>query len=135
MATPDAAQTNGQYLIVVGGSLTYQGKEYHAISIAFTKPHEGSFPIVAGPEGVEALVLHFPRLESATKVVPQANDSKAYRVWQCLLCAFVYDEKAGLPDEGIAPGTRWEDVPDTWSCPDCAAGKADFDMVVVGQSV
>lgn len=132
--TPDAAQTNGQYLIVVGGSLTYQGKEYNAISIAFTKPHEGSFPIVAGPEGVEALVLNFPRLEVAKKVVPQATDGKAYRVWQCLLCAFMYDEAKGMPDDGIAAGTRWEDVPDSWSCPDCAAGKADFEMVVVGES-
>ena len=31
--------------------------------------------------------------------------------WMCLICGFVYDEEKGLPDEGIAPGTRWEDVP------------------------
>lgn len=52
----------------------------------------------------------------------------------CLICGWVYDEAAGLPEEGIAPGTRWEDVPDTWTCPDCAASKGDFEMVVVGQS-
>lgn len=131
MATPDPAQTNGQYLIVTKGSLTYQGKEYKAISIAFTKPHEGSFPVVAGAEGVEALVLNFPRLETAQKIVPQATDAKAYRVWQCLLCAFSYDEAKGMPEEGIAAGTRWEDVPDTWMCPDCGTSKADFEMVVV----
>ncbi|HUF81483.1 MAG TPA: rubredoxin [Burkholderiales bacterium] len=50
---------------------------------------------------------------------------------QCLLCAFVYDEEAGLPEEGIAPGTRWEDVPETWSCPDCSATKRDFVMVEI----
>ena len=37
----------------------------------------------------------------------------------------------GMPDDGIAPGTRWEDVPETWSCPDCAANKADFEMVEI----
>lgn len=52
-----------------------------------------------------------------------------HRKWMCILCAFVYDEALGLPDEGVAPGTRWEDVPDTWTCPDCSATKVDFDMV------
>jgi rubredoxin len=52
--------------------------------------------------------------------------------WQCILCGFVYDEAAGLPDEGIAPGTRWEDVPADWTCPHCSAPKSDFDMIVIG---
>jgi rubredoxin len=34
-----------------------------------------------------------------------------FRTWMCLICGWIYDEAAGLPDEGIAPGTRWEDVP------------------------
>ena len=34
-------------------------------------------------------------------------------------------------DEGIAPGTRWDDIPDDWCCPDCGAAKSDFDMVEV----
>ena len=55
------------------------------------------------------------------------NDKK----WMCILCAFVYDEALGMPDEGVAPGTRWQDVPETWSCPDCSASKADFQMVEV----
>lgn len=130
-AGPDASKGNGQYIIVTKGSLNYQGKEYKAISIGFTKPDEGYFPIVAGPDGVEALVLNFPRTETAKAFIPEAAKPKEYRVWQCLLCAFSYDEAKGMPDDGIAPGTRWEDVPDTWICPDCAASKADFDMVVV----
>ncbi len=35
-----------------------------------------------------------------------------YKTWVCLICGWVYDEKAGDPDEGLAPGTRWEDIPD-----------------------
>jgi rubredoxin len=49
--------------------------------------------------------------------------------WACLSCGFIYDEALGLPDEGIGPCTRWEDVPADWYCPQCGAGKDDFEMV------
>lgn len=44
----------------------------------------------------------------------------------CNLCGYVYDEEAGAPDEGIAPGTKWADVPEDWACPLCGATKEDF---------
>lgn len=53
------------------------------------------------------------------------------RKWQCVVCGFTYDEAEGLPEEGIAPGTAWENVPADWVCPDCGAGKADFDMIEI----
>ena len=49
--------------------------------------------------------------------------------WQCIVCGFIYDEESGLPEDGIAPGTAWKDVPDDWMCPDCGVGKDDFEMV------
>lgn len=49
--------------------------------------------------------------------------------WSCELCGFVYDENAGMPNEGIAPGTPWEQVPEDWTCPDCSAPKSDFTPV------
>ena len=49
--------------------------------------------------------------------------------WQCLVCGFVDDEAEGLEDEGISPGTLWEDVPEDWVCPECGVGKADFEML------
>ncbi len=52
-----------------------------------------------------------------------------FKVWVCIICAWVYDEKKGAPEEGLAPGTRWEDVPESWVCPDCGAGKEDFEMI------
>jgi rubredoxin len=52
-----------------------------------------------------------------------------FRTWMCVVCGFLYHEAEGLPEEGIAPGTRWEEVPDTWTCPDCGVTKADFEMV------
>lgn len=49
--------------------------------------------------------------------------------YACIVCDFVYDEAEGLPEHGIAPGTRWEDIPDDWECPDCGVDKSDFDAV------
>lgn len=49
--------------------------------------------------------------------------------WQCRFCSFIYDEWLGLPEEGIPPGTRLEDFPDDWACPDCGATKEDFDLI------
>lgn len=49
--------------------------------------------------------------------------------WQCIVCGLIYDEAEGMPGEGIPPGTRWEDVPADWLCPECGMTKADFDMV------
>ncbi len=52
-----------------------------------------------------------------------------FKKWRCVVCDFVYDEELGLPDENIAPGTRWKDIPDEWTCRDCGAPKSDFQMV------
>ncbi|MDB5671483.1 MAG: rubredoxin-NAD(+) reductase [Alphaproteobacteria bacterium] len=51
------------------------------------------------------------------------------RRWACFFCNHIYDEAAGDPESKIAPGTRWEDVPEDWFCPDCGAAKADFALV------
>jgi rubredoxin len=53
------------------------------------------------------------------------------RTYMCVICGFVYDEAKGLPDEGIPPGTRWEDIPLNWQCPECGAGKEDFEMMEI----
>ena len=131
---PDPSTTNGQYLIITSGSLLHEGKEYKALSVAFVRPNEAPLELVAGSEGLAALVLHFPRAgdqQSKTVADPKAA-VPGKRVWQCMLCAFVYDEAKGLPDEGIAPGTPWEDIPEDWICPDCATSKSEFQMTVVG---
>lgn len=79
-------------------------------SLAPTRYHHGSFEI----DG-----LFFTRLKME------------YKSWMCLICGWIYDEEAGLPEEGIAPGTRWEDVPINWTCPECGARKEDFEMVQI----
>ena len=59
------------------------------------------------------------------------SGNTTYRTWMCVVCGFLYDEAQGLPEEGIPPGTRWEDVPDTWVCPDCGVTKDDFEMLPI----
>ena len=44
----------------------------------------------------------------------------------CSVCTYTYDEAKGIPEAGIAPGTKWEDLPDDWRCPWCGAGKEMF---------
>ena len=50
------------------------------------------------------------------------------KMYICIICGWIYDEEEGWPEDGIKPGTKWEDVPDDWECPDCGAGKDDFEM-------
>lgn len=54
-------------------------------------------------------------------------NTAAYRKCICRACGHVYDEAAGDPDGGLAPGTRFEDIPDDWACPLCGVTKADFE--------
>ncbi|HBZ50150.1 MAG TPA: rubredoxin reductase, partial [Halieaceae bacterium] len=50
-------------------------------------------------------------------------------LWECIVCGLIYDESEGWPDDGIPAGTRWEDVPEDWLCPDCGVGKQDFECI------
>ena len=59
------------------------------------------------------------------------EDWNAMKKYMCVICGFIYDEAKGLPDEGIEPGTRWDDVPLNWQCPECGAGKEDFEMMEI----
>lgn len=51
------------------------------------------------------------------------------KIWQCLVCGLVYEEEKGWPEDGIAAGTSWEDVPADWTCPECGARKSQFEMI------
>ena len=47
----------------------------------------------------------------------------------CDVCGWEYDEEKGYPEGGIAPGTKWEDVPEDFECPLCNVGKDQFSEV------
>ena len=54
-----------------------------------------------------------------------------YKTWQCRTCGYIYDEAAGDPTEGLKPGTRWADLPETWVCPLCGSPMSVFDMIEI----
>lgn len=47
--------------------------------------------------------------------------------YRCTMCGHIYDPALGDPDSGTPPGTPFEQLPDTWTCPDCGSSKADFE--------
>lgn len=47
--------------------------------------------------------------------------------YECSVCGYIYDEEKGIPEAGIAPGTRWDELPDDWACPLCGASKEEFE--------
>jgi rubredoxin len=65
----------------------------------------------------------------AAPAAPTSASDDGFKQWVCVICGWVYDEAAGAPDDGIAPGTRWADVPGDWRCPLCDVGKEDFALV------
>ena len=52
-----------------------------------------------------------------------------FQRYKCLNCSHIYDEAEGDPDSGLAPGTRWLDVPDDWICPECGSEKRDYVLI------
>ena len=49
--------------------------------------------------------------------------------WECSVCGYVYDPEDGDPDNGVEPGTSFEDIPDDWVCPECGASKGEFTVM------
>ena len=54
-------------------------------------------------------------------------NTTAYKQFICRACGLIYDEALGDEDSGLAPGTRFQDIPDDWACPLCGVTKADFE--------
>jgi rubredoxin len=128
---PDPSGGDGQFVVVVQGSLVHETREAKALTVAFVKPVENAFLIEAGANGLQALVLNLPQVKPRATSIMVPSAMAGFKKWQCVSCSFAYDEALGLPEEGIRAGTRWEDVPETWTCPDCATSKSEFEMVEV----
>jgi rubredoxin len=80
--------------------------------------HGRDEPSVSGPARVNLIEFHFTPIAFAPM-----------KKYMCLICGHIYDEALGDPDTGVAPGTKWEDVPPNWTCPDCGARKEDYELV------
>lgn len=66
-----------------------------------------------------------PTYIAPEKLIKPAATTGSYENY-CTACGFVYNPELGDPDSGIAPGTPFEDIPDSWVCPVCGAEKSDF---------
>ena len=49
--------------------------------------------------------------------------------WECRVCGYIYDPERGDPDNGVKPGTTFENLPEDWVCPACGASKDLFDKL------
>lgn len=49
--------------------------------------------------------------------------------WECSVCGYIYDPEEGDPENGVEPGTRFEDIPDDWVCPECGVSKDEFKIM------
>jgi flavin reductase (DIM6/NTAB) family NADH-FMN oxidoreductase RutF/rubredoxin len=58
-----------------------------------------------------------------------AQGAKEMKKYRCIMCSYIYDPAIGDPDNGVKPGTSFENVPADWVCPDCGAGKDEFEPI------
>ena len=47
--------------------------------------------------------------------------------YRCTVCGYIYNPELGNPDDGIKPGTLFEEIPDDWVCPVCGVAKSEFE--------
>jgi rubredoxin len=81
-------------------------------------------------KGADPLVVTLdPTPEAPAPREEKAAVQPELKQYVCVICGWIYDEATGDPEHGIAPGTRWADVPDDWRCPLCDVGKEDFALV------
>lgn len=88
-------------------------------------------PGSAGRRGTGLPSLASLPYNPAPRFTPVSVGTREMKAYMCVICGYVYEEEKGDPASGIAAGTRWDDVPLSWRCPDCGAGKEDFEMVEV----
>ncbi len=70
-----------------------------------------------------------PKAPSYIDVKEEISNIEEYKKYKCDVCGYVYDEEWGDPSNGIKPKTKFEDLPDSWKCPVCNAGKDKFSSV------
>ncbi len=57
------------------------------------------------------------------------KEKQIMKKYECSVCHWVYDPQVGDPDNGVAAGTPFEQIPEDWTCPLCGVSKEDFDPV------
>ncbi|MFJ2994617.1 rubredoxin [Pandoraea sp. NPDC087047] len=129
--TRDEAQA---LLAALQSHLSRQGQEASDIAgiespWVFTLLDPGAAQASEKAQGEHVAAASADEASSEAEGEARNETEAASRQWVCVICGWIYDEATGYPEDGIAPGTRWEDVPEDWRCPLCDVGKEDFAMV------
>jgi len=80
-------------------------------------------------------IKHGRTPETAATYIKKKSEAKLregvanMKKYKCLLCGYIYDPAVGDPENGVEAGTAFEDLPDGWVCPECGAGKDEFEPV------
>ena len=90
-------------------------KRIKAGDIVAIKP----YPATWGPKALQFCVI----------TIVDGLTEEEVKKFKCNLCGYIYDPEKGDPENGIEPGTAFEDLPDDWVCPMCGAEKSDFSPV------
>lgn len=125
--TPPKPAGDGYFIVVTGGAWLHGADALPLWSCAFVAQGETPSALVAGPEGLDAAILQFPT--RGARSAAKSGAAAADEAHECPLCGFVYAQADGLPEDGIAPGTPFAALPAAWTCPNCDAAKADFEVV------
>ena len=67
--------------------------------------------------------------KAGEEMTKKLAEKPAAKSWKCLVCGHIYEPEKGDPEHGIPPGTRFEDLPNDWTCPLCNAPKAQFEEI------
>ncbi len=71
-------------------------------------------------------MISFENREKNFPKIIENQEVRKMKKYVCDVCGYIYDEEAGDPENGIEPGTKWEDVPEDFLCPLCGVGKDQF---------
>lgn len=96
-----------------------------ALHVAFASRFDGFYIVIIGLLIALRIAAYFKK-DSTEVIAKPTNPSKKITKYLCVPCGYIYDEALGDPDGGIAPGTRFEDIPDGWVCPVCGVSKDEF---------
>ena len=80
------------------------------------------------PKNAPTYISKEVRKEAARAEAKPKSETKLQK-YECMDCGWIYDPAVGDPDNGIPPGTPFEELPDDWTCPDCGAEKSEFEPV------
>ena len=75
----------------------------------------------------EAVQTAWEGLDAGLITQKQGKEERIMDRYECTECGYIYDPEEGDPDNGIDPGTPFEELPDDWTCPVCGASKDQFE--------